>query len=617
MKKINILESLLELDKKSSNRYELATLYEACKLKDDEKVQLVKYIDSYEHPSLIGQFLESKCEGMCDTNVDDDDCTDIECLKNTVDDINDNEVPVIFAFDDIEEIEDKESLNEEIVIDDSRAAQKYVWNKVKEFDSITDDDSMYWQFDDAVRQGDSAKIITDETDLPDSAFYKFSFVELDMNIYFDYDNDCWYVLDKTYEAPVVEESVEIHQCPVCGRNFAEHEVSQGACPKCGEELHKTDSGEYEVDDKDLDEKWEPEFSDEWRPEDIELWKSIDWKARNYEPYIDETKKIRGKVKAVGLPGGTRTGEAIFAKEFSANPIFAPRWEPITDPFEGQGTNGWYMYDGVNADDGYMMMTRTETQEVSDMLSESLYELDAGWTDYCPHCTNRTLVGVGDDKAVCDECGAEFEVVPMANGKVRLMEINDLTEGFIDDVKKVGKTVKDIAKERWNDSYTKAIATGVKKNLAKTKLGQDLKRVGDSIKDTDTYKKVAGKVNDTKQAIKDNKHDNNRKPQDISLNVRGKDYRVSDLKFKLNGKQITADDVAKMSAFERRKVQVIVPRGVKPINEGYFSDDDFEDDIAHANLYGGDTTYCRDCGTKKVYDEDGFAYCPKCNDEVEL
>ena len=105
MKKINILESLLELDKKSSNRYELATLYEACKLKDDEKVELVKYIDSYEHPSLIGQFLESKCEGMCDTNVDDDDCTDIECLKKTVDDINDNEVPVIFAFDDIEEKE--------------------------------------------------------------------------------------------------------------------------------------------------------------------------------------------------------------------------------------------------------------------------------------------------------------------------------------------------------------------------------------------------------------------------------------------------------------------------------------------------------------------------------
>lgn len=683
MKKINILESLLELDKKSSNRYELATLYEACKLKDDEKVQLVKYIDSYEHPSLIGQFLESKCEGMCDTNVDDDDCTDIECLKKTVDDINDNEVPVIFAFDDFEEIEEKESLNEEIVVDDSRAAQKYVWNKVKEIDSITDDDSMYWQFDDGICQGDSAKIITDETDLPDSASYKFSFVELDMNIYFDYDNDCWYVLDKTYEAPVVEESVEIHECPVCGRNFAEHEVSQGACPKCGEEIHKTDSGEYEVDDKDLDEGMQKDLERRYVIQkahtnrsvlsNIETLRSSEL-IKSIEPVTLHNTEM---FKLTGVDGREfylipttmsqfdiyDTDENLIVKsEFTRtipDEILADKsnlefiyelvggdcegtYEDIEDLpcFSGEYTedqsdirarggftsrpeldnkpilNG-YVGPMMNGYKDHKMVLRYETQEVYDALSEALFELEQDWTDYCPHCTNRTLVNIGDDKAVCDECGAEFEVVPMADGKVRIMEINDLTEGFIDDVKKVGKTVKDIAKERWNDSYTKAIATGVKKNFAKTKLGQDLKRVGDSIKDTDTYKKVAGKVNDAKQAIKYNKHDNNRKPQDISMNVRGKDYRVSDLKFKLNGKQISADDVAKMSAFERRKVQVIVPRGTKPVNEGWFSDDDFEDDIAHANLYGGDTTYCRDCGTKKVYDEDGFAYCPKCNDEIEL
>ena len=50
----------------------------------------------------------------------------------------------------------------------------------------------------------------------------------------------------------------------------------------------------------------------------------------------------------------------------------------------------------------------------------------------------------------------------------------------------------------------------------------------------------------------------------------------------------------------------------PKMEGYFSDDDVEDDIEHANLYGGDTMYCRDCGTKKKWD-DGYSYCPKCND----
>ena len=161
-------------------------------------------------------------------------------------------------------------------------------------------------------------------------------------------------------------------CPSCGKPYDK----DGRCYNGDCEQYDPLSQYFdEHDEDDLDEKWEPEFSDEWRPEDIELWKSIDWKARNYEPYIDETKKIRGEVTAVGLPGGTRTGEAMFAKEFSANPIFTPKWKPITDPFEGQGTNGWYMYDGVDADDGYMMMTRPETQEVSDMLSGELDKFD--------------------------------------------------------------------------------------------------------------------------------------------------------------------------------------------------------------------------------------------------
>lgn len=56
------------------------------------------------------------------------------------------------------------------------------------------------------------------------------------------------------------------------------------------------------------------------------------------------------------------------------------------------------------------------------------------------------------------------------------------------------------------------------------------------------------------------------------------------------------------------------RFIKRLTEGHFSDDDVEDDIEHANLYGGDTMYCRDCGTKKKWD-DGYSYCPKCNGEL--
>ena len=118
-------------------------------------------------------------------------------------------------------------------------------------------------------------------------------------------------------------------------------------------------------ESELTEAWEPEFSDEWNPEDIELWKSIDWKTRNYMPYVDESNTIRGEVVAYGLPGGERKAEVMFAKELSPNPIYAPKWVPTSNPFEG--TVG-FMYDGVNHTDGYMMMTRTETQDVYDTLS---------------------------------------------------------------------------------------------------------------------------------------------------------------------------------------------------------------------------------------------------------
>lgn len=45
----------------------------------------------------------------------------------------------------------------------------------------------------------------------------------------------------------------------------------------------------------------------------------------------------------------------------------------------------------------------------------------------------------------------------------------------------------------------------------------------------------------------------------------------------------------------------------------YSIDDVEEDHLHAALYGGDRTYCN-CGKKLVYDEDGYAYCPDCDNQ---
>lgn len=687
MKKINILESLLELDKKSSNRYELATLYEACKLKDEDKYQLVKYINSYEHPSLIGEFLKSKCDGICESVCDDDDVDGIKLI----DDINTTEASAVSTFDLLDMIDDEceNALNESVVNDDSKSVRKYVWNKIQTFDSLTDDDSYYWDFDQGVLEGDNAKIITDETDIPDSADYRFSLVEVNINMYYSWDEECWYILDKTYEEPVVEESFEIHNCPVCGRSFVEGELGNNCCPKCGEKLHKTDSGEYELNDRDIDEDLEKDLKRRYTISDAhtskgvlsnieqlkasELIKSVEPDVKygtevfvmtatdgrvfylvpstmsQFDVYdaneelitkseftkyiVDEVIADKSNLEFVyEVVGGDCAGN-YSREELEALPCFSGKYtddqsdirvnggftsreeldnQPKLDGYVGPMMDGWR---------NHKMVLRYETQEIYNRLSEETnveeaFSIESNWSDYCPHCTNRSLqiTDEHNDIAKCGSCGQEYQVIPMSNGKVKII---DLDEGFLDDVKKVGKTVKDVAKERWNDSYTKAIATGVKKNIAKSKLGQDIKRVKDSIKDTDTYKKVADKVKATKEFIQTNKHDNNRTADSISMNVRGKNYRVSDLKFKTNGKTISPEDVAKMSALERRKVQIIVPRGTKPVNEGWFSDDDFEDDVAHANLYGGDTTYCRDCGTKKVYDEDGFAYCPKCNDEVEL
>lgn len=52
------------------------------------------------------------------------------------------------------------------------------------------------------------------------------------------------------------------------------------------------------------------------------------------------------------------------------------------------------------------------------------------------------------------------------------------------------------------------------------------------------------------------------------------------------------------------------------NESYLYDDDnmseLEKDIEHTNLYGGDPTYCRTCGERLTYDEDGNSLCPECD-----
>jgi len=94
---------------------------------------------------------------------------------------------------------------------------------------------------------------------------------------------------------------------------------------------------------------------------------------------------------------------------------------------------------------------------------------------------------------------------------------------------------------------------------------------------------------------------------------------SDIRW-INGKEYDASNVRMSSG----KPHVLVGSDwveaetvTNSIKEWYeFSDDDFEDDQMHAAVYGGDSKYCKLCGTVKEYDEDGFAFCPKCDKDDE-
>ena len=155
-------------------------------------------------------------------------------------------------------------------------------------------------------------------------------------------------------------------------------------------------------------------------------------------------------------------------------------------------------------------------------------------------------------------------------------IDDLDEGIVKDVMNVGKA---IGKEIKNSNTYK---THVQSRIDKVKNSDSFKNISKAVKNTDTYKDIKKGVDKAKDYVKYNIQDSDRKATDLSFEIKGKDYRASDLKYTLHGKPLTADEVAQMNAFQRRKVKMTVPKGVKPLPEGVASathmnwddDDDF-------------------------------------------
>lgn len=116
MKKINILESLKNIDKVTCAEYHLTELYESNKWDDHQKGQLAKYIASHEDPEFIGQYMTA-CHAPNPINECDDDISDLkfidmskEAYLHGGDDYGFDEYGLIDHYDDLEDGYDEEEL---------------------------------------------------------------------------------------------------------------------------------------------------------------------------------------------------------------------------------------------------------------------------------------------------------------------------------------------------------------------------------------------------------------------------------------------------------------------------------------------------------------------------
>ena len=239
MKLVNIRESLLEIDRATDCQYDLTSLYESCKLKDEDKQQLVQYIEAHEEPAEMGKFLATKCEGITE-KLGDDDLVDIDKFLS---ELNDGEGHSIYALDD-----KADKLNEDTSWrtnpSNRKEVLKYVYRKIKPFDELTDDNSRYWGFDRAVTEGDEAVLVTDVKKVPRNANYVFSLMAdgVDIDIYRSKgDVDTWYVLDNN---PELEESAAAGVAMALGTAAATG-FGQGLGDKVGAKLMGEDADDDE------------------------------------------------------------------------------------------------------------------------------------------------------------------------------------------------------------------------------------------------------------------------------------------------------------------------------------------------------------------------------------
>lgn len=325
MKNINIREALLELDKRTSCQYDLTTLYEACKLNDEDKNQLVKYIDAYDHPSVIGGFLASKCEALSE-ELGDDDVSDLKLI----DDINCGEDHTLWSLAD--KLEDDalelKELTEDIAPDEKAA----IAGRVREAATGVLVGKLGYEEDFV----DNYMTI-DVDDIDDNTRIK---VEVRAEVDYDGLMTLGQALD-----PIVKEY---------DKNAYFEPVTSGIMSAY---IRKDQSDD--IPDEAAVKEWTDRFNACQTKDDvIAVYRDL-IKVR------DNNEVTWGTIEAI--------------------------------------------YDVIDA----------KMDSLGESLNEALFTVPTDYEDYCPYCATRALKGVGDGRAVCDSCGAEYEVTALGNDKVRL------------------------------------------------------------------------------------------------------------------------------------------------------------------------------------------------------
>lgn len=236
MKRVNIRESLLEIDRATDCQYDLTSLYEACKLDDEDKKKMVQYIEAHEEPAEMGKFLATKCEGLTE-KLGDDDVVDIDKFLS---ELNDGEGHSLYALEDKAD-KLNEDTNWRTNPSNRKEVRKYVYSKISPFDELTDDNSRYWDFDRAIDEGDEAVLVKAA---PRSAKYLFSLLAdgVNIDIYLGRgDVDTWYVVDNN---PELEESAIAGVAMALGTAAATG-FGQGLGDKVGAKLMGEDADDDE------------------------------------------------------------------------------------------------------------------------------------------------------------------------------------------------------------------------------------------------------------------------------------------------------------------------------------------------------------------------------------